>query len=188
MDSDDISRPDRCEKEMRFLTQHSDISVVGGFVEEFTTEEVIDFKPNNVRTIRVVPETPEDVIRFAKRRSTFNHPTVMYRKKDVLAAGNYQDIRFSQDYYLWIHMLIAGFKGYNLQEPLVYMRADTQMFKRRSGKLCREIQLNLFKFMREQKFISNYQYIEACVLRIGLSIIPSSILSFIFHRFLRKES
>lgn len=35
MDSDDISRPERCEKELKYLIQHPEISIVGGFIEEF---------------------------------------------------------------------------------------------------------------------------------------------------------
>jgi hypothetical protein len=75
----------------------------------------------------------------------------MYRKEAVIAAGNYQDVRYMQDYYLLAHMLIAGYKGYNIQEPLVYMRAGSNLFRRRSGKLYRDIQLTLFKYMKDHQ-------------------------------------
>ena len=34
MDTDDISKPDRFEKQIRFISQHPDISVVGSWVDE----------------------------------------------------------------------------------------------------------------------------------------------------------
>ena len=159
MDSDDISRPERCEKELSVLFSHPEVSICGSLVEEFIKTETVETDPSSIKSKRVVPETPEEIEIFAKWRNPFNHPSVMYRKRDVLAAGNYQDVRYLQDYYLWVDMLIAGFKGYNIQEPLVWMRSDDNLFKRRSGKLYIEIQLNLLKYMKDQGFISVFQYI-----------------------------
>ena len=127
MDSDDISRPERCEKELAVLNSDSGISIVGALIDEFTDT------PDVVNARRVVPETHEEILQFAKKRNPFNHPSVMYRKAAVLEAGNYSEVRFMQDYYLWVDMLIKGQKGYNIQEPLVWMRAGSNLFKRRSG-------------------------------------------------------
>ena len=136
---------------------------------------------------RVVPETQEEILEFAKKRNPFNHPSVMYKKSDVISAGNYQDIRFIQDYYLWVHMLIAGFKGRNIQEPLVWMRADSNLYKRRSGKLYRKIQFDLFKYMKEQGFITRGQYIKSCAVRAGSSVAPNGLRQFVFKKVLRKQ-
>lgn len=186
MDSDDISRPKRCEKELAVFASHPELSIVGSVIEEFTEIEPGASVPSTINAKRVVPEKSEDILTFAKKRNPFNHPSVMYKKTDVLAAGNYQDVRYMQDYYLWTHMLIAGFKGYNIQEPLVWMRADSNLFKRRSGKLYRDIQLNLFKYMKDQGFISNGQYVKSCVLRVGSSMAPNWLRQFMFKRVLRK--
>ena len=187
MDSDDISRPERCEKELAVLSEHPEISIVGSVIEEFTEIEPGSSVPSAINARRIVPEQPEDIAEFAKTRNPFNHPSTMYRKEAVLAAGNYQDIRFMQDYYLWVRMLIAGYRGYNIQEPLVWMRADSELFKRRSGKLYRDIQLNLFKYMREQGFISYPQYIKSCALRVGSSMAPNWLRQYIFKKVLRKD-
>lgn len=180
MDSDDISRPYRCEKELQVLMEHPEISIVGGVIEEFsTTPDVIDAK-------RVVPETSEKIVEFSKNRNPFNHLSVMYRKKDVLKAGNYSDVRFMQDYYLWIDMLIAGMNGYNIQEPLVWMRADSNLFRRRSGKLYVEIQVNLFKKMRNAGYITYTEYLKSVVIRICSAYAPNWLRQFMFKKVLRK--
>lgn len=186
MDSDDISRPERCEKELAVFAAHPELSIVGSVIEEFTEIEPGATVPTAINAKRVVPEKSKDIVTFAKQRNPFNHPSVMYKKADVLAAGNYQDVRYMQDYYLWTHMLITGFKGYNIQEPLVWMRADSNLFKRRSGKLYRDIQLNLFKYMKDQGFISNTQYVKSCILRVGSSMAPNWLRQFMFKKVLRK--
>lgn len=186
MDSDDISRPERCEKELAMFAAHPELSIVGSVIEEFTEIEPGASVPSAINAKRVVPEKSEDIVVFAKQRNPFNHPSVMYKKADVLAAGNYQDMRYMQDYYLWTHMLIDGFKGYNVQEPLVWMRADSNLFKRRSGKLYRDIQLNLFKYMKDQGFISNTQYAKSYILRVGSSMAPNWLRQFMFKKVLRK--
>lgn len=187
MDSDDISRPERCEKELEVLEKHPDISIVGSVIEEFTEIESDATIPTKINSKRIVPENTDEIREFCKKRNPFNHPSVMFRKSDVLAAGNYQDVRYMQDYYLWTHMLIAGYKGYNIQEPLVWMRADSNLFKRRSGKLYKDIQLNLFRYMKEQKFITSSQYIKSCIIRVGSSMAPNWLRQFMFKKMLRKE-
>lgn len=186
MDSDDISYPERCEKELTILVAHPELSICGSVIEEFTEIEPGSSIPSSINAKRVVPEKSDEIVEFAKKRNPFNHPSVMYRKEAVLAAGNYQDVRYMQDYYLWAHMLIAGFKGYNIQEPLVWMRADSNLFRRRSGKLYWNIQRNLFKYMRNQGFISSGQYLKSCILRAGSSMAPNWLRQFIFKKKLRK--
>lgn len=181
MDSDDISRPDRCEKELAYLGSHPEISLVGGLIEEFSRT------PEEVSARRVVPETSEEIVAFAKRRNPFNHPSVMYRKADVLAAGNYPPVRYIQDYYLWINMLLKGFRGYNIQEPLVWMRVDGGLFKRRSGKLYRRLQVELFRSMRARGFISYPQYVSSCVIRSLSSFAPNRMRRLLFDKVLRKH-
>ena len=181
MDSDDISRLNRCEKELKIFNEMPEISIVGAHIEEFAdTPDVINAK-------RVVPERSDEIIEFAKNRNPFNHPSVMYKKADVIAAGNYQDVRYMQDYYLWVHMLIKGFKGYNIQEPLVWMRADSNLFKRRSGRLYMQIQLGLFKYMKEEGFITNSRYLKSCAIRVCSSLAPNWLRKFMFEKILRKH-
>lgn len=180
MDSDDISRPYRCEKELEIFKFHPELSIVGGIIEEFsTTPDIVDAR-------RTVPEYNEEIINFSKIRNPFNHPSVMYRKQDVLKAGNYSDIRYIQDYYLWIDMLILGMKGYNIQEPLVWMRADNNLFKRRSGKLYGKIQINLFKKMRNANYITYRQYMKSIIIRSCSAAMPNWLRQFMFKKILRN--
>lgn len=180
MDSDDISYPDRCEKQLTVFNTYPEISVCSGIVEEFATN------PKVVESRRVPPETQEEIREFAKVRNPFNHPCVMYKKPDVEAVGSYKDFYLLEDYYLWVRMIMAGYQGYNLQEPLLHMRAGTDMYMRRGGLKYAKTQEKLFRFMKNNGFISKGQYIKNCVIRGESSLAPNWLRKFVFEKVLRK--
>ena len=180
MDSDDIAYPDRCEKQINMFNTHPEVSICSGVVEEFTTD------PEVVDTRRVPPETNAEIVEFAKKRNPFNHPCVMYKKSAVEAVGSYQDFYLLEDYYLWLRMLMAGYQGYNIQEPLLHMRAGSDMYKRRAGWKYVKTQKRLFKFMKDSRFIGKCQYIKGCVIRSGSALAPNWLRKFMFEKVLRK--
>lgn len=177
MDSDDIAYQDRCEKQIAVFYKHSEVSICSGIVEEFTsTPDVVDAK-------RVPPEAHEEIVEFAKKRNPFNHPCVMYKKSVVEAVGSYQDFYLLEDYYLWLRMLMAG---YQHSEPLLHMRAGSDMYLRRAGWKYAKTQVKLFKFMKEQGFIGEGQYIKSCVIRSGSALAPNWLRKLMFEKVLRK--
>lgn len=180
MDSDDISRPDRCEKQLEVFRQNPGVSITSGIVEEFT--ETVQ----NIHTRRVPPETQEEILAFAKKRNPFNHPCVMYKKQAVEDAGGYQDFFLLEDYYLWVRMLQNGAVGYNLQEPLLWMRAGSDLYKRRSGWKHALTQRNLFRYMWKSGFISFPRYLGSTLLRTGASLAPNGLRTLMFKTFVRK--
>lgn len=180
MDSDDIAYSDRCEKQIAVFNTHSEVSICSGVVEEFaTTPDVVDAK-------RVPPETNAEILKFAKKRNPFNHPCVMYKKSAVEAVGSYQDFYLLEDYYLWMRLLMAGYQGHNIQEPLLHMRAGSDMYLRRAGWKYAKTQAKLFKYMKDSGFIGNSQYVKSCVIRSGSALAPNWLRRFIFEKVLRK--
>ena len=77
MDTDDIAKPDRFEKQLAVFEKYSDIDVVGAWIDEFE-DDISD-----VKSVRKLPELPDDIRQFAKRRNPINHPVVMFRKSAV---------------------------------------------------------------------------------------------------------
>lgn len=181
MDSDDIAYQDRCEKQIAVFYKHPEVSICSGIVEEFTsTPDVVDAK-------RVPPEAHEEIVEFAKKRNPFNHPCVMYKRSAVEAVGSYQDFYLLEDYYLWLRMLMAGYQGYNIQEPLLHMRAGSDMYLRRAGWKYAKTQARLFKFMKSQDFIGEGQYIKSCMIRSGSALAPNWLRKLMFEKVLRKR-
>jgi glycosyltransferase involved in cell wall biosynthesis len=181
MDSDDISRPDRCERQLKVFQEHPDVSICSGIVEEFIVST------SEIEARRVPPETQNEIVQFAKKRNPFNHPCVMYKKTAVEAAGGYQDFYLLEDYYLWIRMLQKGSVGYNLQEPLLWMRAGSDMYKRRAGWKYAQSQKSLFKYMKDSGLISGSQYMQSVAVRTVSSITPNWLREFMFKTVMRKK-
>lgn len=181
MDSDDVSRADRCGRQLNVFATHPEVSICSGIVEEFTASTKV------IEARRVPPETQDEILLFAKKRNPFNHPCVMYKKGAVEAAGGYQDFYLLEDYYLWIRMLQKGSVGYNLQEPLLWMRAGSDMYKRRAGWKYAQSQKALFKYMKDSGFISGSQYMKSVVVRTASSITPNWLREFMFKTVMRKR-
>ena len=180
MDSDDIAYENRCERQLEAFLKFPEISICSGTVEEFFKEiSIIDAE-------RIVPETNLEIIQFAKKRNPFNHPCVMYKKTSIEAVGSYQDFYLLEDYYLWVRMLRAGYQGYNIQAPLLHMRAGQDMYKRRAGWKYAKTQIALFRYMKSIGFIDQGEYIRSCIIRTGSAIAPNFIRKIMFEKILRK--
>jgi len=181
MDSDDISRPERCEKQLAVFYEHPEISIVGAVIEEFSeTKEQVESR-------RIVPEFHDDIVKAAKKRNPFNHPSVMFKRQAALDSGNYPPVRYIQDYYLWVAMLSKGFIGYNIQEPLVWMRGGYDLYKRRLRWIYIKHRLDLFKYMRRSKFITYPRYMFLSFIHICSFLIPPGIRNYIVRKVMRKS-
>lgn len=181
MDSDDISYPDRMERQIKVFAEQADLSICSGTVEEFSGS------PENVTTSRVLPEHAAEILAFARKRNPFNHPCIMYKKSAVEAVGGYQDFYLLEDYYLWIRMLQNGCKGYNIQEPLLKMRAGSEMYKRRSGWKYGCSQAELFRYMKKTGWISGFSCLKSSAIRMASSLMPNVLRKFLFEKILRKK-
>ena len=180
MDSDDISAPERCAKQIDAMVAHA-CDIVGCNVIEFagTIDCVVSEKD--------VPETNEDIVEYSKFRNPFNHPSVMFRKPSVEAVGGYLDFPLLEDYYLWLRMLAAGYTGYNVQEPLLYMRCDEGMYDRRGGIKYIRSQVRLADYMRSMGWISSFEYLRFIAIRLMGSLVPTIVRMRAYRMLLRKE-
>ena len=180
MDTDDIAMPERFEKQLAVFKKYPDIDVVGAWISEF------EDNVSNIKSVRKLPELPDDIRQFAKRRNPINHPVVMFRKSAVLAAGGYRHFPLFEDYYLWIRMLMNGAKFYNIQESLLYFRFSPEMFKRRGGWKYMINELHFLQMMRQIHFISFSQFMQNLFVRFSIRLIPNSLRAIIYTKLIRQ--
>lgn len=181
MDADDISVPERFEKQLKAFENHNDVSVVGGIINEFIES------PANIVGTRVCPEYDTQIKDYLKARCPMNLVTVMLKKDDILAVGGYQDWYCEEDYYLWIRLAQNKYKFYNIQENLVDVRVGKEMYQRRGGYKYFRSEQRLQKYMLQHKLILLPRYIYNVVIRFAVQVaMPNSLRGWVFRKFARK--
>lgn len=125
MDGDDISLPDRFEKEIQFLDKHTEYAVVSAPMIYF--DELGDFRwgrgNGEVGAKDFVQGTP------------ICHAPSMSRTSVIKSVGGYsvsQNLLRVEDYHLWFKVYAAGHKLYMLNECLYKMRDDRNAVARRN--------------------------------------------------------
>jgi glycosyltransferase involved in cell wall biosynthesis len=152
-DADDISLPDRLEKQIEFLELHKDIALLG------TAAQIIDNKGYYLKTV----EYPIDhsSLEIAMNHSNhFWHGSVMFRRQNFLELGRYREIFFTaQDYDLWLRF-VEKFKVANLLEPLYKYRLNYLslsfkkiVYQRRLAIFARELARARKKGIKQQPII-----------------------------------
>lgn len=181
MDTDDIAKPDRFEKQIKFMEQHPDIDVCSAWVSEF--HDNID----NIISLRRIPETHEEIFNYGKRRNPVNHPVVVFRKHAVESAGGYKPFYLFEDYYLWVRMLVGGFKFYNIQEPLLYFRTSKDMYGRRGGLKYARTECGFLWTMHRLRYISFPSALFGICIRTVIRIIPNNIRKWVYMNILHRK-
>lgn len=183
MDTDDIARSNRISKQLLEFENDDALSLCGGNIREFA-ESV-----ENTVGLRVVPVEDREIKKYIKNRCPFNHMTVMFKKSDVLKAGNYQHLLYNEDYLLWINMLKVGCKFKNIPEVLVDVRVDTDFYAdRRGGNQYFKSEKAIQDILLENKLINVFTYSKNISIRFILEkMMTPEMRSFIFKHFARKR-
>lgn len=152
-DADDISLPDRFEKQLAYI-ERTRCDIVGSY------SYLINEK-GNILKIDKRPDTHEAIARRLLIANCILHPTVMFKKESVLRIGGYnEEYEFSQDYDLYLRGLRAGLKYGCIPEPLVKIRhrsgASSVKNRRRQLLFALSAQANHFAHQKQFSFYSVY--------------------------------
>lgn len=166
MDGDDISLPERFEKEIKFLDEHLEYA--------FVSCPMIYFDENGDwgRGKSIPIPSKED---FRTGSAPFCHAPVMIRTSCIKSIGGYRiskEVERMEDYDMFARLLIAGYNGRNLEEPLYKMRNGRDAFSRR------KIADRWRSFMTSSKLKKNmglsFPYLSG-LLDLAKCLIPNSI-------------
>lgn len=181
MDTDDISKKDRFKKQLLEFMNDPNLDLCGSHIVEFS---------DNLTQItgkRMVPITQKEIEKYQKKRSAFNHVTVMFKKSKVISSGNYEDCLYMEDDMLWVRMLIYGIKCKNIDDYLVYVRAGNEMIQRRGGWKYFQNYKNGRKKIYDTGYISYFDYMITIIIQFIVALVPDKIRIFIFNKMLRKK-
>ena len=181
MDSDDISFPERCEKQIKAFEKNPQLSIVGTQIDEFIEST------DNIVSSRIVPSSYKEIQRFSKRRSPFNHPTVMFRKSAVEAVGGYKAFGRKEDLDLFIRMINEGFKAINLKKSYLFYRTSPDNLQRRKNWVnCKEYIQIMYGFHKKGwNNVGDMIYVVAgqCVMYFA----PAKIVDILSNKLLRER-
>ena len=125
MDSDDISCPERFEKQKRYLEQHPEIDILGGAILEIDENG----EPLNNR---YYPRDNKSVYKSIYKANPLAHPTVMMRMRLFENGLRYNEkYKTNQDLALWFDAIIAGFNIGNLTDVILHFRRQSSVYRRR---------------------------------------------------------
>jgi len=180
MDTDDIARADRFEKQLAEFENKPYLDICGSHILEFETDI------EKIVSKRIVPLTDEKIKKYQKRRDGFNHMTVMFKKNSVIKAGNYQPCLLMEDSFLWARMFLSGARGINIDDFLVFARVGKDMYKRRGG----------FEYYKKYKtgrrkiyktgYIGWWDYEYSVIIQLLVSIMPNKLREFVFKKILHR--
>lgn len=180
MDTDDISKPERCEKQLERFAQKPYLAIVGAHIDEF----IGDF--SHVVFQRIVPLSFEEIYEYAKRRSAFNHPVVMYSKTAVLKNGAYADLKRNQDVDLFGRMLFKGYKAENIDEALLWFRSSDELARRRKSWQNSWSYISVIRRFWKMGYSSFADYILVAAAQTAVYLMPVKMQNMVYKKLLRK--
>ena len=168
-DSDDINLENRLKIQFDLLRDNPEISIVGSDVIEFNNSD-------NEMHIKKM-KNYKDMIEGFMRRNQLNHPSIMYRKKDILEVGSYKDITFFEDYELWLRCIKKGVGIYNINKALVAMKRPSYLSNRIGFKYATYEFIFLIETIRNNTI--KKIYIPFFIIRIVIRLLPKYFSFFI---------
>lgn len=171
MDADDISLPERFEKQVIFLETHPEYGWCGVNTELFDKDGVWGYRP--------MPEVPQ--MRDYFQYSPYVHPSVMFRavlfdeEQGYLAT---QETLRCEDYEIFMNLVQRGQRGYNLQETLFQYRETRDSYRKR--KVCYRINEAKTRYRNYKKMGKLFPVGWIYVLRpLAACLIPPQVLEWI---------
>lgn len=180
MDSDDVSRPERCRILLEKMISE-DLDLVGGAIEEF------DRDPGDMGSMRAVPLEKEDIDAWLKRRNPFNHVSVIFKRNAVEEVGGYQPFPWMEDYWLWARMIAGGCRCANVADVVVDVRAGDGMYARRSNSAYLKSQVRFFSELRRLGLIGRFDQAKSVAERAAATMLPAGMVKVAYNKVLRKK-
>ena len=123
MDADDISLPDRLERQMKYLEKnHYDL--IGGITE------MINENGSLLYSIKSVPTDPKKINKALRYSQCIAHPTWLGRKEVFEKNAGYRHMPLCEDYDFTLRAVLNGFVVSNLNEAVLKYRMTSNSISR----------------------------------------------------------
>jgi len=117
IDQDDEALPHRLKTQYLFMQTRPEIVVAGSYAFHMSN------KNRRVRLIKV-PTISSEIEKTLKSQNCFYHPSVMFRRKEIVKIGGYRSkFKNAEDYDLWLR-ISKKYKMANIPMPLIRYRIN----------------------------------------------------------------
>lgn len=137
MDVDDRMYPQRLQRQIEFMEQHPEITLVASQARLFP-EEMIQEGFREYMRWQNECLTSQQIADELYVESPLVHPTVFFRRRPVMQLGSYREGPFPEDYDLWLRLHAAGHRMAKLDAVLLDWREDPQRTSRTDPRCSRE--------------------------------------------------
>ena len=176
IDADDISYPERLEKQVEFLEDNPDISLLGSDID------IIDEAGQKIWE-RMYPHNHDEVKKSIFQKSPLAQPASMIRKSSLDEVWEYNEVfERCQDYELWCRMFDRGYLIANLPENLTAYRVFPDQGKTKYLKLTLR---NTLKIQKKYIFQRKYFSLQNLLYFLGesiISLLPRKIILWLFKK------
>jgi glycosyltransferase involved in cell wall biosynthesis len=182
-DADDWSLPERAALQVHWMVEHPQVVVMGTPINEFQDSV------HEALMQRWVPLESLAIARMARFRNPLNHPSVILRRKAVLAAGNYRSVSGFEDYELWLRLLlIYGSQALaNMPQPLVMARVGRAHLIRRHGWHYVKSEASFLWLCGRSHLLHWVCVLGLLICRLPMRIITSKLLSWVMTHATRRS-
>ena len=166
-DTDDISVSERISISKKAFEKNSHLDIFGASIVEFIKSDK-NFVECNIKS---APLNDYQIKSALDYRNAVNHPTVVFKKNSIKKLGNYENIRFFEDYHLWLKAREKDLIFANTSIPLVLMKRVSHS-DRRQGIEYAKYELDFFRKSIQQKLLNPRSFV-IFLFRILSRLIPS---------------
>ncbi len=166
MDSDDISFPERCRKQMELFAAKPHLDMIGTFAEVYDTGK------GEAVGIKQLPTKHKQIKKYARRRNPFCRQTLAFRRELAEEIGGYAELEECEDYEFAVRMLANGAKARNIPEVLVRYRISEEDYRKRKSFRSTKNFIRVRKLIRRSGFCSPLDVWIPSAVQLTLCLLP----------------
>ena len=171
-DTDDINLKGRLKIQYDLFKKIPNASIIGS--------NIIEYKNLNTKEKYIIKKVPiklNSIKNYSIYRNPINHPTVIFKKNEIINLGSYRNIKYFEDYDLWLRSLKNKMMIINIEEPLVAMKRETYLSNRKGIKYAIYELIFIKKALEENLIIK--KSIPFFIIRVIIRLIPNPIIAII---------